>query len=110
MLHIPQVFPATNLMYPFSPQFVPQSFLRTQFPFLIPTSKAAKLRLDEQIFKTPEVYCCHFIASTATLIGPFCRALAKLEQSEISVYPLILNGPPSFKHFWTLAVYGYSFS
>jgi len=39
MLAIPQVFPIANLIYPVSPQLVPQEFLTIQASLVNPTAK-----------------------------------------------------------------------
>ena len=56
ILQIAQVFPAAKVIYPLSPQVVPQEFFTYQFPPFTPTKVTAWLMLVLQLLKTPDLY------------------------------------------------------
>jgi hypothetical protein len=91
LLQIPQVLPLLILIYPFSPQEVPQEFFTFQLSALAPTNNTSKFNLVVQFSKTPDLYEAKWVASTATATGWVSKAVAKLLQLLISLRLEILN-------------------
>ena len=55
ILHIPQVFPLANTIYPLSPQEVPQEFFTNQFSLVVPTNVTPWFIFVLQFLKTPSL-------------------------------------------------------
>jgi hypothetical protein len=72
----PQVFPPFNLMYPLSPQLVPQEFLMCHKPPRLATKVTPWFNLVAQFEKIPDLYNDQFEASTATDTGYFYKKSA----------------------------------
>jgi len=73
MAQTPQVFPSFNLMYPDSPQLVPQEFLMCQMAPVLATKVTPWFNLAAQLEKTPDLYKDQLEASTATETGYFYK-------------------------------------
>jgi len=63
------VFPPFNLIYPDSPQEVPQEFLMCHNPPILATKVTPWFNLVAQFENTPDLYKDQFEASTATDTG-----------------------------------------
>ena len=69
MLQMAHVFPDARVIYPSSPQVVPQEFLMIQLPPFMPTKVTPWLMLVLQLLNTPDLYDDQFVASTDTATG-----------------------------------------
>ena len=97
-MQTPHVLPVLSLIYPLSPQDVPQEFLIFHYESFAPTNKISWLRLVAQLLKTPEAYLLQLVASTETPIGLDLIAFLIPRHPRVILTELILNAPPCFWH------------